>query len=717
MKKRYSYIFFILVIFLIFFNVTLYAHNTDCGEITCTSEPPVEGLFKSSCLCALPILPPPELRCVSVLANGNVTLSWKVVFDTMSSFNSYHIYSSVSPSGPFIEIDSIFNILQTTYTDITANANTKIIYYYIKTRSSCGGIYYSSPSDTLQTMLMNATNTGLGTAALSWNPIHSPDLQSSYNWYHIYREYPPGTWIMIDSTQMLNYNDTITVCDAHINYYVEINDSLPCTSASSIDGDRFQDAIAPVTPVIDSVSVDSLNGHSIIGWTASPSGDTHGYIIYESKNGIWVPIDTVYGQNTTSYLNTNPHWANPDSSSLSYCVAAFDSCRNTSPISLNQSTIFLTSSIDICGSGVTLNWTPYINMHPGLKGYKIFVRQNNGVLTLLGTNPPTNQSFVHSPLTQNSVYIYSIQAFDSTGTITSTSNSDTILAYSPMQPKFVYLRYATVRNNDYIEIRALIDTTGYISKCKILRADDITGPFAYIGSIIPMPLSNMITYNDHSALVNKQSYFYKVIVVDSCGNDVDTSNIGRSIFLEAKPTSDLQNILSWNEYELWLGSVKSYDVYREVDGVWEPNPITTLTPGTVTYTDDISSFTSTEGKFGYLIVATEGPGNPYLFADTSTSNEAISIQPPRLYVPNAFVPKGVNKVFLPLNVFVNSEDYQFSIYSNWGLPVFQTSDTKSGWDGTYQGSLAPGGVYVYVIKFKNSQGEMMVKRGTVSLLR
>lgn len=452
MSKRFIYIFPFLVSFVIILNTSAYS------EVVTAKE---SGFSRSGHGCNVPVLLPPELKCVSVLANGNVTLSWKEVLDTAFIFNSYHIFSSTSSSGPFTEIDSIFSISQTTYTDINANANLSIIYYYIKTRTNCSGSIYSAPSDTLQTIKMNAVYTGIGTAALTWNSIHNPNLSTSLGWYHIYKEYPFGTWTMIDSTQSLNYTDTITVCHAKINYYVDIDDLLPCTSVSSIDSDIFEDRIAPIFPVIDSVSVNQVSGHSVIGWKASPSGDTKGYIIYENENSIWVPIDTVMGRTTTFYINSKPHWSNPDSSSLSYCIAAFDSCKNTSRLDTNQSTIYLTSVYDICGRSATLNWTPYINMPHGLKGYNVYVSQNFGPMTLLATNSSSNLSFTQSSLANNTTYIYSVRAFNNPGSITSTSNEDTVYAYAPPKPKFVYLRYATVINSDYINIKALIDTSGY----------------------------------------------------------------------------------------------------------------------------------------------------------------------------------------------------------------------------------------------------------------
>ena len=564
--------------------------------------------------------------------------------------------------------------------------------------------------------MVNAFNAGDGTAVLTWNALYSPNLPTSSGWYHIYKEYPAGTWTLIDSTQLLTYTDSIKLCSAFISYYVSIDDNLPCTSVSSIDGKTFNNIIAPETPVIDSVSVNTTTGYSTIGWAASSASDTHGYIIYENINGKCIPIDTVYGAGVTNYVNTHTLFGNTDSASLSYYIAAFDSCKNTSPISDYQKTIFLKSNYDICDRNITLNWTSYVNMYHGLKGYKIFMRFNNGPATLLATNSSSNLSYTQSSLMPNVSYIYFIQAFDSTGTITSTSNTDTIITRAISKPQFVYLKHVSVISNSYVEVKAIVDTSGYISNCKILRADTIIGPFTQVGISTPALLSNIITYNDFSANVNQRSYYYKVVIVDSCGNDIDTSNIGRTIYASALPSSDMTNYLSWNEYETWLGSVQSFNVYRRYDDT--PNTLlTTLPAGSTSYTDDVSSLTSSDGKFIYLIEALEGLGNPNLCSDSSISNEAVVVQPPRFYVPNAFVPRGVNNIFIPVNVFVNTSDYQFTIFNRWGIQVFQTNNTSEGWDGNYNGTKASEGVYVYFIKYKNSEGKYIEKQGTVTLLR
>src|SRR4029079_17327132 len=107
---------------------------------------------------------------------------------------------------------------------------------------------------------------------------------------------------LIDSTQSLNYVDSISICNSQVNYRIEIGDSLGCISVSNVDGDIFQDPIIPDIPVMDSVSVSASNT-ALIGWTQSTSPDVVGYVVYQFLNGIWTAIDTVWGGTTTSYEN------------------------------------------------------------------------------------------------------------------------------------------------------------------------------------------------------------------------------------------------------------------------------------------------------------------------------------------------------------------------------------------------------------------------------
>ena len=661
---------------------------------------------------APPVLAAPKVRCISVNTNGDVTLNWIPTIDHFNSFNSYLIYSSNSASGPFNIIDTITNITSSSYTHVGANANTNSIYYYIKTVSGCGGtpFNFSLPSDTLRSILLSVSNSGTGNAVLDWNEIHSPLLPTSSGWYFIYREYPSGNWSLIDSTQSLQYLESITLCDATINYRVEIADSSGCISVSSIDGDLFQDLTAPDSPILDSVSINLTSGKAIIGWSSSPSPDAFGYVVYLYSGSIWTAIDTIWGINNTFYNNLSSHASN---ASESYTIAAFDSCMNISPMVNQQNTIFLTSHIDICGGNITLNWTPYINMTPAISGYSIYVSENNGPFNILSTTGSNITTYIHDSLTKSTNYCYYIKAFNNDNK-TSTSNTVCVVASSPMQPRYVYLKSATVVNNSFVNVSFFVDTAAYVSLYKILRADNASGPFVQIATV-PPSLSPNISYSDMTALVNSNSYYYKVIVVDSCNIEALTSNIGRTILLVAEGMGDMTNKLTWNNYEAWSGNVESYSIYRKVDGNFEP--LVNIPFGTNTYSDNVANFTTSEGKFTYFVLANEALGNIYNFIETSKSNESQVKQIPKLFVPSAFVPRGYNTVFKPFGIFIDATDYNFTIFNRWGQIIFETQDPNTGWDGTYKGNDAPYGVYTYLIVFRSPENVLVQKRGSVTLLR
>ena len=57
------------------------------------------------------------------------------------------------------------------------------------------------------------------------------------------------------------------------------------------------------------------------------------------------------------------------------------------------------------------------------------------------------------------------------------------------------------------------------------------------------------------------------------------------------------------------------------------------------------------------------------------------------------------------------------IFNRWGQKIFHTQDIESGWDGMYQGQLAPQGVYVYKITGKYLNGREYRMSGSVLLVR
>ena len=122
----------------------------------------------------------PDLRCLQVLPNGNVKLTWLAPSDPANAFSSYQIYFSTSPTGPFNLITSVGAIATLQYTDVTANANLQSCYYYMLTKYGAGGVNTSANSTTLQTIFLNCLqNSGSPAVKLLYNPILQPKLPST----------------------------------------------------------------------------------------------------------------------------------------------------------------------------------------------------------------------------------------------------------------------------------------------------------------------------------------------------------------------------------------------------------------------------------------------------------------------------------------------------------------------------------------------------------
>ena len=109
--------------------------------------------------------------------------------------------------------------------------------------------------------------------------------------------------------------------------------------------------------------------------------------------------------------------------------------------------------------------------------------------------------------------------------------------------------------------------------------------------------------------------------------------------------------------------------------------------------------------------------NDYGFQDESISNQLELRQLPSIYIPNAFTPlQTINKVFLPVSSFVSSEGYSFNIWNRMGTLIFSTHNPYMGWDGYFDGKVAPMDVYVYKIYYTLPDGTVEQRKGSVMLV-
>ncbi len=149
-----------------------------------------------------------------------------------------------------------------------------------------------------------------------------------------------------------------------------------------------------------------------------------------------------------------------------------------------------------------------------------------------------------------------------------------------------------------------------------------------------------------------------------------------------------------------------------VDIVW--------TPDTLLSCSNCLDFTLIPpGQTTYEVIVTDENGC------TSTDNITIFVNDIKpIYIPNAFSPDfdGINDntaVFGgPAAVIVE----EMSIFDRWGNEVWRGSniplnDLNSGWDGRFRGDAMNQGVFVYQAAIRFIDGEVLLFKGDITLLR
>lgn len=88
------------------------------------------------------------------------------------------------------------------------------------------------------------------------------------------------------------------------------------------------------------------------------------------------------------------------------------------------------------------------------------------------------------------------------------------------------------------------------------------------------------------------------------------------------------------------------------------------------------------------------------------------------FAPTAFTPNGdnLNDSFAPL-IFGNVVSYRFTIFNRWGEVVFQTTEARKGWDGTFKGHLEPSAVFSWICTYQLEDEKPKTEKGTAALIR
>lgn len=103
---------------------------------------------------------------------------------------------------------------------------------------------------------------------------------------------------------------------------------------------------------------------------------------------------------------------------------------------------------------------------------------------------------------------------------------------------------------------------------------------------------------------------------------------------------------------------------------------------------------------------------------SNSSNVIITVLPYCIKPLNAFTPNkdGFNDTWFITNGNCVKKA-TVEVYNRYGGKVFESPDYKNDWDGTYKGKPLPDATYYYVITYELLSGDVILKKGNVTILR
>ena len=671
------------------------------------------------------VIPPVDMTCVEVLPNGDVTLNWIPSVPGGGTFIEYQIFCL--QNGP-VPLANFANLNTTTYTHVGAGGNIGQKDYYVATLSDCGGTVQMSYSDTVSSIFLEINDLGDGRVLLEWNPTHQPQLAGEDLNYNILREFPAGNWQVRKSIEygQFSYRDTIDICNAFINYRIEVDHANGCKSISNVEGDLVSDVINPYIPVVSRVTVDTVSQNVKVHWDQNQAKDTYGYIILKLINGFWENLDTIYGIANTTYTDLT---SITDVQPETYAVAAFDSCIinnvppnfQTSAAGESHSTIFVESSINICELNMALNWIPYKGWTGGeaVQRYEIMMKKGGDPVVVLGSVVAEKTGYNYNNLEVNETYSFYVRAVSGSG-LYSYSNKIVRTIVPPSDPDFHYLVDASFILNDEIEIELYTDADAKPQIYELYKKGPRDFKFNLFQSVAPTG-SDTVYFRDND-VSGRGAYEYQIGIIDSCNQTSALTPITKTVFLNVETdNTEFVNRLTWTDYQGFDAQIKEYEIYRSGYETGNFELIADNLPaGTNIYEDKDLFEGNDNGGYCYKILVKENP-NQYGFRGEAYSNEVCAALEPVIWVPSAFYPGSVaakNRVFKPVINLYDIETYQMEIFNREGGKIFTTDDINVGWKGLMpNGGVAQEGVFIYRITFKDIEGRRYEETGPVVFLQ
>lgn len=540
----------------------------------------------------------------------------------------------------------------------------------------------------------------------------SSDTCSSFYKYFVWaRNGVSGPFLLLDSIankSASEYN--------HLNanpgtptlwyYFIEYVDS--CGPDFSLFSDTLVVDIAPPDTIfIDSASVNINTNRVEIGWRGNKAPDFLNYILYKiDALGIFTPL-TPTGIRDTFFIDGT---TNPQTQTFRYDLLSRDSCTNPQVFGINpHRPMVLNYSVDTCAYTLSLSWTPYLGWP--VRRYYIYLSEFGNAFNLIDSvnDQTTNYTW---PIAPGIPYRVFIRAFaDTTYLLSSSSNDVSFSLRNRIEPNQIRIKNVTNLSNGNGPIAVTIEILNGGEAKEISLTKQATGG-AETAAINALG-QNSIVYEHYTP--NDRHYEYDALVYGLCDDPFGNSNRGNNIVLNVSHTGQ-DVLLTWNSQRTWNTQPRVYRIYRAIlnDNVSLNLVLTDSVSGSDSTYIDVGGLNAS-GRNGIAYVVAAVDNNPGQLV--SYSNRERLIGTSTVFVPNAFVPSGVNRVFNVVGAFLDLQKSSLVIYDRWGGVIFSKEDIREGWDGRdMNGSLCPIGIYHYRFTIFDLDGKEYQKTGTVTLL-
>lgn len=537
------------------------------------------------------------------------------------------------------------------------------------------------------------------------------DNCGSFTSFSLYgRDNPLGVFQFLDSCITPN-KDNFEIKLKNLRrweFYLVYNKT--CNGLDSIYSDTILiDDEAPENSLIDSVSVDLATQKTLIGWQQNNSKDVKGYYVYHVTGNNSVITTT---QNI-NYLDLGSR--DPRLGSVSYSIAAFDSCNIASLISASHATMLLRSVYNECNKTINLSWNNYVGWN--VSSYQIFRKINAGNYELVGTVVSNINQFTYNIVGFGDEFCFFVRALKQ-GRGASSSSTSTCIKTSPIiASKNSYIAKASVENK-FIELVLITENNTSVQKIEVYKSEGV-GNFVLWQTINTN--GGLINLLDNAVNTDRFSYSYFFRTIGPCDFVFDSSQTAKTVLLNIVLNNPGNQSLSWSLYNDFIKNTQKQELLLSnspdfnKSSPW--NTINTFNNNT-TAVEDNTPFTTNEFLCFCIRSIENAPNIPFNRQDSSYSNIRCLTAEPIVYFPNAIQINGYNTVFKPKGQFLDKETSYFLIFNRWGELIKRIDDIDAGWDGTDKnGDFVMSDVYAFKAYINGTDGTKLSFSGTITVLK